>query len=176
MIVCIDVAWIHHRQTQWYEIWHFAICLSPINVFSSRFLVPHLHFFPTPTRLSSLRPGNTAGPERLSLKPYHLRDVAAGAGTAHAQLPPGPADHSCCSAHRQRKGTRSAEDPWCPLQQHLAHCFYCAYHLGICRLDICILDNGRKKRKWWFKLSKRLRASVNHFYTDFQATRLLTCR
>lgn len=84
MIVCIDVAWIHHRQTQWYEIWHFAICLSPINVFSRRFLVPHLRFFPTPTWLSSLRPGNAAGPERLSLKPSHLRDAAAGAGTARA--------------------------------------------------------------------------------------------
>lgn len=40
MIVCRDVAWIHCRQTQWYKGWHFAICLSPINVFLKRFLVP----------------------------------------------------------------------------------------------------------------------------------------
>lgn len=143
MIVCRDVAWIYHRQTQWYESWHFAICLSPINVFPRRFLVPSTPLFPTPTWLSSLWPGNAAGPEWLSLKPSHLHAAAAGAATAHVTA----------------STTASRSQPVLRLQG-MQRDTQCRGHLGVHRnsisLGVSTVLKSRDLRTRWLKKEKEM--------------------
>lgn len=98
--MCRDVAWIHHRQTQWYETWHFAICLSPINVFSRRFLVPSPPLLPNTHTTEQSPTWEHCWAWAAELEASHLRDATASTTASRSQLR---------SARRQCKGTPPAE-------------------------------------------------------------------
>lgn len=106
MTMCRDVAWIHHRQTQWYESWHFAICLFPLTVFSRRFLVPLPALLPNTHTTKQSLTWEHCWAEWLSKKPSHLYAAAAGAATAHTIA------SAMARSQLQCQGTHSAEDTW----------------------------------------------------------------
>lgn len=153
---------MQHEFTTDSMAWKLTFChLSPLTVFSRRFLAPLPALLPTTHTTKQFLTWEccwawVAEHEAISLIwccSWSSYSTYYASAMARSQL--------------QCQGTCSAEDTW--VSTTTVYCWI--FLLCLLFLGICIVDNRRKKRKWGFKLSKWSRARVSHLYKDFQVTK-----